>query len=467
MRIGCVLLAIALCASAAWAGAADKLVIVSPHPEGIQYEFADAFAAQYKRETGREVAVNWQDVGGTSNINRFIQSEFKSKPNGIDVDLYFGGGTDPHLELKKLGLLAPYRVPDEILRHVAPDINGVPLYDSDFCWYAATMAGFGIIYNKVVVQMLRLPEPKTWEDLARPALAGWVGSADPRKSGSVHMCYEIMLQAYGWERGWQIITALGANVRGFSAGAGQTPKDVAVGEVAYGLAIDFYAWSQVREVGEERIGYVMPEGLTMVNGDAISMLKGAPNREVAEAFIRFVLSETGQKLWLLRQGDPEGPKKYELGRFSVLPELYAKVKGRTVVTVNPFEGKSAFTYDAEKGSARYEIVNDLIGAFLIDPHDRLAATWKRAIREGKAEADLRRLAAMPLSEDQAQVLAREGRWKDAEFRNRTMSEWASLARSRYLPAPAGRSALRNLPAILAFAGAIAMFIYMRRRSRVS
>jgi ABC-type Fe3+ transport system substrate-binding protein len=371
------------------------------------------------------------------------------------------------MELKKLGVLEPYRVPDEILREVAPTIGGVPLYDSDYTWYAATMAGFGIIYNKVVLKRLGLPEPKTWEDLARPEVFTWVGSADPRKSGSVHMAYEIILQAYGWERGWQIITALGANVRGFSAGANQTPKDVAVGEVAYGLAIDFYAWAQVREAGEEMIGFVMPADVTVVNGDAIAILKGASNRAIAERFIRFVLSEEGQKLWMLRKGEPDGPQKFDLDRFSLLPGLYPKVKERSSVRLNPFEWKSDFVYDATKGGGRWGIVNDLIGSLVIDPHDRLAITWKGAIKAGNVEADRQRLAAMPVSEEEVQKLVDQGSWQDATFRNRTLNAWASLAREKYLAEDNGASAFRNIPALVAGVLGVVMVVYMRRRSRAS
>lgn len=446
--------------------AEDTLILLSPHPEGIKNEFKDAFKEYYRKEAGREVDVRYPDLSaGTSTITRYIQSEFATNPDGIGIDMYFGGGTDPYLELKRLGLLEPYRVPDDILSGVAPEISGIPLYDKDYTWYAATMAGFGILYNKVVIKTLDFPEPKAWEDLARPVFFGWVGSADPRKSGSVHMCYEIMLQAYGWERGWQIITALGANVRSFSQGAGQTPRDAAVGEIACGPAIDFYAWSQVRESGADLIGYVLPEGLTMVNGDAMAILKGAPHREVAQAFIRFVLSEDGQKLWLLPKGAPGGPTKYDLARLSVRPDLYDKVKDRALVTVNPFTAKSEFTYNATLGSARYDFVNDLIGAFIIDPHERLAATWAKAIAEAKTEAELPRLAAMPLTEEETNTLIKEGRWKDAAFRATTMKDWSALAASRYLPATTGARLVRNLPVIFAAFAVIAMFVYLRRRAR--
>ena len=92
-------------------GSADRLVLISPHWEGIKYEFERAFKAWYRRETGRNVDLEWIDVGGTSETLRFIQSEFKSKPAGIGIDVFFGGGVDPYMALKADTLLQPYRLP--------------------------------------------------------------------------------------------------------------------------------------------------------------------------------------------------------------------------------------------------------------------------------------------------------------------------------------------------------------------
>lgn len=406
-------------------------MLISPHWEGIRYEFDRAFKASYQRETGRAVELEWIDVGGTSEMLRYIESEYRRKPKGIGIDIVFGGGYDPYLALKKAGLLESYALPKPLLEKIPARLAGVPLYDPDHTWYGATLAGFGIIYNKVVLGLTRLPPVATWEDLASPRLFGWVGSSDPRKSGSVHMVYEIILQAYGWEKGWRIITALGANVRSFTNSASQIPKDVAIGEVAYGVAIDFYAWAQVKEVGADKIGFVMPDNLTIITPDAIALLKGAPNAEVARAFIRFVMSEEGQKLWLLAERAPGGPQRYQLNRFSVLPSLYAASAQLTAVKLNPFSWRSEFPFDPKLSAERWSIVNDLIGALVIDQKHLLTRAWKEALEKGRLdEREWQRLAAMPVSEEEALSLART-KWKDPEFRNQKVNEWVQFARRKY------------------------------------
>jgi hypothetical protein len=252
------------------------------------------------------------------------------------------------------------------------------------------------------------------------------------------MAYETVLQAYGWDRGWEVLTAMGGNVRNFVSGSAQTPKDVAVGEVAYGMSLDFYAAIQIAEAGADKIGYVMPKGQTTINPDAVAVVRGAPHRETAEAFVRFVMSEPGQSLLMLKTGLPGGPTRYELRRFGVIPDLYARLAGLTHVTDNPFLWEAGFRYDSAKGAKRWNILNDLIGVLLIDSHDQLTRAWKRLNRQGPDPEGLRRLAAMPVTE--TELLALADRWKDPEFRSRTMADWTAFAREKYGGPPAAGGA---------------------------
>ena len=447
--------------------AADRLVLLSPHWQGIRLEFTDAFRRHYRETAGRDVELQWLDVGGgSSDIIRYIESQFMVKPAGIGVDVVFGGGTDPYLYLKDKGLLAPYRLPGSVLSALAPDIAGMPLRDRDYGWYSASLTGFGIITNRAVLKKLGLPEPATWADLARPEYFSWIGAADPRKSGSAHMAYEIILQAYGWEKGWQVLTAIGANARGFSSAAGQIPKDVTAGEVACGLSIDFFAWAQVRIYGPEVVGFVLPRDLTVINGDAIAILRGAPNRGAAEAFVAFVASEAGQKLQMLNRGEPGGPLRHDLARFGVIPRLYGELKGRTSVTLNPFaQTGGGFRFDAAKAAVRRTIVDDLIGTLIVDHRADLAASWRAAFATLPAAAAMQKVTAVPVSEEQAFELVRKGLWSDATFKNRTLKEWAEHARSRYAAPASWADRLDALPPALALVLVAVASYSLRRRIR--
>lgn len=423
-------LGMVLLASSLSVGAQDRLVLLSPHWEGIRLEFERAFQEHYRRTTNRTVTFQWMDVGGTMAILRFIRTGFKKTPGGIGVDVFWGGGVDPFLQLKREGLLQPVKLSPDVLRKLPKTIAGMPLYDPQGYWFGAAVSGFGIVFNKAVLKTMRLKTPKTWEDLGDPKLFGWVEIADPRRSGSAHMMCEIILQAYGWEKGWEVLTHLFANAKRVQPGSEEPVSDVANGEVAAAPSIDFYAWTKIAEAGEEILGFVYPPKLTVINPDSIALLKGAPNRKVAQAFIQFVLSEQGQKLWLLPRGAKDGPKQFTLARMSVLPHLYDRLGKEAIVKVNPFKFKPGFHYDSRKGDARIDVLNSLMGAFFVDTHPALKAAWQKIVK-GKASVNAhRRLCAPPISEGEVMKLAKK--WAtDRKLAVSKEAEWMRLAKEQY------------------------------------
>ena len=433
---------LALPASAGIVNAAPdtKLVIISPHWEGITKEYEAAFNAYYIENYGESVDIEWIDVGGTSDVIKYVDSQFESTPESIGIDIWWGGGVDPFIDQAKRGNLVAYQVNDSVLSKIPPDIAGVPMYDEEYYWYGTALSGFGIVYNKALLELEGLPTPETWEDLTDPKCKGWVGSADPRHSGSTHMAYEIILQGYGWEEGMKISTMLGANVKTWPSSSSAVPKSVGAGDVAYGLAIDQYAWSEVAKVGADKIGYVMPSGLTVINPDSIAILKGAPNLEVAQRFVTFTLMDDAQKLWMLPIGAEGGPKEHLLTRLSVIPSLYGELSGVSIVPINPFELESTLNYNATLGSLRYSFVNDIFGSMVIDSHDELVAAWEdiisteNALKEAgftstKIDEAKDKLGEVPITLEESLMAA--GNWSDATLRNRYISEWHRFALGKY------------------------------------
>ena len=437
--------------------AQDELIIISPHPEGIETEFGTNFEKWYQEQTGRTVKTDWRDVGGTSSNYRFIESEFKRVPDSIGIDIFFGGGTDNYLRLSNMGWLHAYKLPEAQLEQMMQSFQGIPLYDAKHQWYGAALSSFGIMYNEELREILQLPKAAAWQDLGDFAPLGRIGAADPRESGSAHMVYEIILQTVGWEEGFALLTKIGGNVRGFSAGANAIPTDVVAGQVIYGLAIDFYAYGQIAVVGADKIKYVVPADGAVVTADPIAILKGAPNLPVAQKFLEFVLSEDGQKLWMLRNKptkaqlteaendpqklqmlnkitDPEGPEwKGGLNRASVLPGLYDTLGERCIVP-NPFALEvPPFQYNSDKGGDRWSIVNDLFGVLIIDSHKDLVNAWK-AIRKckdpAKREAAIAVLTKMPITEEEAMQMATVD-WKDPSIRNEKIKEWGQFAKEKF------------------------------------
>ncbi len=413
--------------------ASVRIRVLTAHWEGVRREFDRAFRAWSGEHLGRVVGVEFLDVGGTADMVRYVQSEFARSPKGIGIDLLFGGGVEVYERLARRGLLQAVRIEPRLAAALARKLGGTPLSDPKGRWYGAALAGFGILCNRRVLARLGLARPKTWADLARPEFFTWLGSGNPRASGSTHMAFEIVLQARGWRAGYATLLRIAANTRAFSVSSAEVPRDVALGEVACGMALDSYAWSAMARLGRrggKRLSYVLPKGETVVNPDGIAVLKGAPHARLAAAFLRFVLSPAGQRLWMLPKGTPGGPREFLLARMSILPEIHRELAGRTPVRTNPFSWSGGDFYDSAKASARWDVLNALLGACFVDNHAPLVAAWKALVAAGLPAEGLDALTAPPATEEE--VLALAARWgKDPELRSRKAASWSRLCRSRY------------------------------------
>jgi ABC-type spermidine/putrescine transport system permease subunit II/ABC-type Fe3+ transport system substrate-binding protein len=435
--------------------ASDELVVVSPHWEGIKREFERAFKSHWQSTTGRSLHVRWLDIGGTSDIVKYVRSQFKDSPNGIGIDLVFGGGIDSFLELSRGKTLQPAAVPNALLQAIPQQLAGSPLYSAQREWFAAALSTFGIVYNTVALEKLGLKPPTRWSDLAQAHYHSFIGAADPRKSGSMHSIYETILQGYGWQRGWELLRSIGANVRVFSGSAIQVARDLGTAEIIYAVMIDTHAGDAIRQLGKGRLAFVVPEDLRPINGDGIALVRGAPNPTVATAFIEFILSEKGQRLWYAPRGAAGGPVEFELGKLPVLPTIYGSGPSATLTQDSPFEWRHTLAYDAQKASVRWNLVNDLFGAFIIDVHDRLVA---QALLHAP-------VTTVPVTETEAINLSQGGAWgEDTAARSTYLHRWSAAARSEFAMQPQSFSTrYRWVPSALFLV--LLVFLFLRRLAR--
>ncbi len=411
--------------------AADTLVILSPHRKSIQQEFIPAFKSYYKKTYKTEVDVEWLDQGGTSDDVRFLRAKYAKNPNGVGVDVFWGGGSATFTELSSAGFLASYKLPDAVSKEFPRSVAGIPLIDDQSTWFGSAMSSFGIFYNKKLLKFDALPEPQTWSDLTKPVYEGNITLTDPRRSGSANTMNTIIIQSMGWEKGWDLLIRMAANARSFTHSSSDPIKSVVSGDAAVALAIDFYALAKVGDLGPENLGFVMPEGQTVLDPDPVAILKGAKNRKVAERFVNFVLSADAQKLLILPKGAESGPQRATLGRMAVNPLAYEQTKGRWTNDFNPFAKSSFLNLDLKKAMLYQEVFNDLVGALLVDTHSELKEAWRKMIKKGQADKpeQLAKLTKMPLTEKEFEALV--VKWDDEVFRNQTINQWVSFAKEKY------------------------------------
>ncbi|MEM7682540.1 MAG: ABC transporter substrate-binding protein [Planctomycetota bacterium] len=262
------------------------------------------------------------------------------------------------------------------------ELGGSPLYDPELRWVGVVLSSFGVVYNVHAYERLGLEPPTRWSDLARPELSHWVALANPSHSGSVRQAYNIALQRTGWNDGWWTLRRAFANARYFATSATKVPLDVSKRDAAAGLCIDFYGRFQASD-SPGRVGYVDPweptpsggrASLTFTEADPISMLRGAPNREVAGQFVRWLISQEGQLVWQLKAGAEGGPEQFELRRQPIRKDLYGPGQAAwTDRELDAFESARALP----QGTPSYfGSVAAVSNAMAIDIHQELSSAWE-------------------------------------------------------------------------------------------
>jgi len=465
------------------------LVVISPHNEAIRYEFEQGFRRWHLERFGRPVVIDWRIIGGTSEIARYIDSEFtaafkrywtqqmrqqwsdaiasgfknyridrtpgKAAPEvlkarraflnsdvGIGIDVFFGGGWYEHHRMARAGYLVDagirQRHPEWFTDDIIPQsIGGEIYYDPQGRYYGACLSTFGICYNTDVLKRLGIERhPRQWSDLADPRYFRQIALADPTKSGSITKAFEMLIQqqmhlevarrraassqwngrlereavSAGFARAMRLIQRIGANARYFSDGATGVVRDVADGNAAAGMCIDFYGRFESEAVrrpdGTSRLHFVTPEGGSSVSADPIAMFRGAPHAELASRFIEFVLSVDGQKLWNYRVGTPGGPKKYNLRRLPIRKDMYTPQHLQYMADPHerPYELAAKMNYRADWTARLFGFIRLFVRAMVIDTHHELQEAWQQIIAAGGPEAvpeAMQQLGKLPVTYEQA------------------------------------------------------------------
>ncbi len=359
------------------------------------------------------------------------RSAFLNSTVGIGVDVFFGGGSYDFQSMADAGILVAsdsrtgaglakirQQHPTWFSKEVIPDkISGEVFVDKDLRWCGTALSSFGIVFNREVLRRLGIDrEPSRWEDLADPRLFGQVALADPNKSASVTKAFEMLIQEQmhqavtrltqtpgrlrnateieaagvreGWTRGLQLIQAISANARYFTDQSPKIPLEVAKGDAAIGMCIDFYGRATEEVVrqdnGYSRVGFVAPVGGTAISVDPIGLMRGAPEPELAQGFMEFVLSEEGQKLWNFRVKTPGGPEETALRRLPIRRDLYTQAHLMLMSDPNehPYEKAKAFIYHPEWTARSFNVIRFLIRVMCVDAHRELRQAWQEINAQG-------------------------------------------------------------------------------------
>ncbi|MCE4556533.1 ABC transporter substrate-binding protein [Roseateles cellulosilyticus] len=340
----------ALGATRPQAATRTPVVVLTAYPEEVTSRFEAAFE---KAEPGYRLQLVWRMP---HDALPYLQA-----PGHNGVDVYWSASPRTYAALKLGGAL---RRMDGIERSGLPTrIGGTEISDTDGHYLATEVAGYGWALNPARLAALGLAQPADWPDLALAAWHGQVVLPAPSRVGFAPPMVDIVLQAFGWERGWALWSAIAGNAALVGAGSTFVTDEVASGRRAAGLTIDFFAAAAVASGAPLAFGYPAHGG---INPAHIAITRDAPHPEGAQAFVRFMLSEDGQALL----GHPR------IRKLPVRPSAYARLPEGSF---NIFEAARAggYDYDNARGQARLGLISALFEqAFVADAAEH-AEAWRR------------------------------------------------------------------------------------------
>ncbi|MEY3774887.1 MAG: hypothetical protein RLZZ129_1667, partial [Verrucomicrobiota bacterium] len=120
--------------------------------------------------------------------------------------------------------------------------------------------------------------------------------------------------------------------------------------------------------------------------DPIAILRGAPNHEVAEAFVEYALSMEGQLLWNFQVGAPGGPERFALRRLPVRRDFYTNQEWlglRSDPEVQPFAEEDQLIYHPAWTGGIFREMAFIIRVMCLDTHPDLVRAWRAVIAAGK------------------------------------------------------------------------------------
>lgn len=390
----------------------------------LEGEYISSFQAYWTQTLHRpwniDVQAGFQNGRLPSDASALVKearAAFLESSVGCGIDLFFGGGTYDFVRQAQAGRLVdsgllqlhPEWFTDQVIPH---DFAGEEYWDRKGLWIGTVLSSYGLLYNQDSLTRLAIQEqPRQWTDLQNPRLRGEIALADPTKSSSIAKVFENIIQQQmqrrlralqaaepggdasavearavreGWINGLKLLQLIGANARYFTDTSQKPPIDVAQGDSAIGLCIDFYGRQQAEAVlrrgGSSRLTYVAPRGGSVSSVDPVALLRGARHREVAVAFIEYVLSMEGQKLWNFRPGTPGGPQRFALRRLPVRKDFYSQVDFKPYLSDpedSPFEeSPDRLVYRVGWTGSLFSEIAFVMRVMCLDTHPELVRAWK-------------------------------------------------------------------------------------------
>src|SRR6218665_1230474 len=175
------------------------VVVMTSYPEEMMTRVEDGFAQAYPQY---RLQILWRQ--GFDALPYLLQAD----QGGVDV--YWAPSPGNFARLAKAGSWQPLGI---TLDGLPAKVGSLALRDDKGLYQATELAGYGFAINAATLAELQVPTPKDWSDLLDPKLRGRIALPDPGRVGFAPVLLDIVLRAYGWERGWALWSELAGQAR--------------------------------------------------------------------------------------------------------------------------------------------------------------------------------------------------------------------------------------------------------------
>jgi iron(III) transport system substrate-binding protein len=244
---------------------------------------------------------------GTQVVIGKLQAEIQA--GAVQADLIWMADIDFFAQLARRNLLQAY---------TPPEAERAP---AKFRYEGGRYHEVRLIFNTVGFNTIRVSSrPASWKDLADPRFKGKVGMASPFYSGAAFSTLGTLVpsQAFGWD----FFRRLKDNGVVVEQSNGTVAQKLATGEFHLASVVDFFL-RDMKAKGSP-VDHVWPREGAILIPTPIGIVQSARNAAGAQAFVRYLYTPEGQRLFVQQGYVPvlpgvEGPKGMPPEKLEILP----------------------------------------------------------------------------------------------------------------------------------------------------
>lgn len=294
----------AVCMLAVPATAEDLLVYTALEDDEIP-RYLSLFKEEYPN-------INVKIVRDSTGI---VTAKLLAEKDNPQADVVWGTAATSLMLCDQAGMVQPYA--PKGLEKVVPkmrDANNPPHWVGIKAW----MTGFCV--NTIEVEAMKLPVPKSFEDLTDKVYQGQLVMPNPASSGTGFLTVSAILQMKGEKDGWAYLDRLHQNIARYTHSGSKPCKLAGSGEYPIGVSFAYRGFMQ-KQKGEP-VETVFPAEGSGWDVEANCLIKKPQIKEAAKVFLDWAISEPVMKEYAqvypvtayptgvpIPEGFPENPEK--------------------------------------------------------------------------------------------------------------------------------------------------------------